>query len=143
MIVTTMDHVAGHTVGETLGLVRGAATWSRRVSKTYAGGIRGIEVHGLAELDQGLADSRQRAMDEAELQAKAVGATAIVGLATEVKELTAGVFMVCVSGTAVKTFRLPAAAPSFRPPSDLFGDGLAFIGAALERASFEGSLVHH
>ena len=143
MIVTTLDHAAGLQIGDTLGLIRGVSTWTRRVSKSYAGGIRGVEVHGMAELDSGLTETRLRATDAAKQEAAAMGANAIVGIRTEVKELTPGVFMVCVTGTAVKTYRLPANVPAYRSEDDVPPVAPMLHAQALQRASYEGSTLRH
>ncbi len=49
MIVTTMDGVAGRITEETLGVVRGTALWTRRVTKNSLGGIRQFQVSGLKD----------------------------------------------------------------------------------------------
>ena len=143
MIVTTLDHVAGYQVADTLGLARGTATWSRRIGKTYGGGIRGTELHGTAELDQGLEDARTQAMEAVKMNAARMGATAVVGLVTEVKELNSGVLLVCVTGTAVKAARLPAAIPAMREMDDTPDFGMTHVAQFLARASYEGSALRH
>ena len=143
MIVTTLDHVTGQQTGDTLGLVRGTCSWTRRIAKSYAGGIRSVQLHGLAELDQGLAEARNRAMDDAKREAGTMGGTAIVGCRTEVKELGTGVYLITVTGTAVKTYRLPASVPAFGGNDELPGLGLADYAKARARASSEGSLLRH
>lgn len=143
MIVTTLDHVTGQQTGDTLGLVRGTCSWTRRIAKSYAGGIRSVQVHGLAELDQGLAEARTRAMDDAKREARTLGGSAIVGCRTDVKELGTGVYLISVTGTAVKTYRLPAQVPHFDGNDELPGLGFAPIAKALSRASSEGSVLRH
>ena len=143
MIVTTLDHVAGHQVADTLGLARGTATWSRRIGKTYGGGIRGVELHGTAELDQGLEEARVQATEAVKKNAQAMGATAIVGIVTEVKELNSGVLLVCVTGTAVKAARLPAAIPALRDMDETPDFGAGHMAQFLARASSEGSALRH
>jgi uncharacterized protein YbjQ (UPF0145 family) len=143
MIVTTLDHVAGYQVADTLGLARGTAVWSRRVSKTYSGGIRGTELHGTAELDQGLEEARIQATEAVKKTASAMGATAIVGIVTEVRELNSGALLVSVTGTAVKAARLPQAIPAFRDMDDTPDFGMAHIANAMARASSEGSALRH
>ena len=143
MIVTTLDHVAGYQVADTLGLARGTATWSRRISKTYGGGIRGTELHGTSELDQGLEEARIQATEAVKKNAASMGATAIVGIVTEVRELSSGVLLVSVTGTAVKAARLPAAIPAMREVDDTPDFGMAHVAQVMMRASFEGSALRH
>jgi uncharacterized protein YbjQ (UPF0145 family) len=143
MIVTTLDHVAGHAVGDTLGLVRGVSSWTRRVTKTCAGGIRHLAVHGLADLDRGLDECRLKAMEALKKEAEAMGATAVIGLQTEMKELSSGACMVVVTGVAVRTYRLPAATPAFQTPQAISEIGFGFPAGFPERPAIEGSVLHH
>jgi uncharacterized protein YbjQ (UPF0145 family) len=143
MIVTTLDHVAGHAVGDTLGLVRGVSSWTRRVTKTCAGGIRHLAVHGLAELDKGIDECRVKAMEALKKEAEAMGATAIIGLQTEMKELSSGACMVVVTGVAVRTYLLPAATPAFQMPAMTSEIGLGFPAGFPGRPAIEGSVLHH
>jgi uncharacterized protein YbjQ (UPF0145 family) len=138
-----LDHVAGHAVGDTLGLVRGVSTWTRRVTKTCAGGIRHLAVHGLADLDKGLNECRGNAMAALKQEAEAMGANAVIGLQTEMKELSSGACMVVVTGVAVTTYRLPAATPAFQVPVTTSEIGFALPPELPGRASIEGSALHH
>jgi uncharacterized protein YbjQ (UPF0145 family) len=143
MIVTTLDHVAGQQIGDTLGLVRGTSTWTRRVTKSYAGGIRSTHAHGMRDLEAGLASTRSEATEAAKREAASMGATAIVGFQTEVRELSEGVYMVNVTGTAVKTYRFPAPMPALSDDGELPVIGMVHFAFAGERASFEGSSLRH
>lgn len=112
MIVTTMSEIAGRMTGETKGMVRGMATWVRRIHKTYAGGIRALQSTGTSEFDLAMAAARGSAERSMKAEALALGADAIVGLKVEMIELSSGGFMLSMMGTAVKTVELPAAIPA-------------------------------
>jgi len=105
MIVTTTNTLGDQDIVETLGMVRASTTWRRRIMKTYQGGIRSVEQNGMLDFDQALEEIKQQAMTEmmkSATSATEAGATAIIGMNEQITEITAGVFMVTVMGTAVR-----------------------------------------
>lgn len=153
MITTTLDGVAGRMTEETLGVVRGTALWTRRVTKLSMGGIRHMQVNSMQDFDEGLNGAKESATRALEAQAAKLGADAIVGLRLEVAEMSNGVFCVNATGTAVKTSKLPHSVPlpppapeadPFSQPADDVGFDMG-LGVALyaARASIEGSLMRH
>ena len=102
MIVTTTNTLGAQYVVETLGMVRASTTWRRRIMKTYQGGIRSVEQNGMLDFDSALEEIKQQAMTEMMKSATEAGATAIIGMNEQITEITAGVFMVTVMGTAVR-----------------------------------------
>ncbi len=143
MIVTTMDGVAGRITEETLGVVRGTALWTRRVTKNSLGGIRQFQVTGLKDLDEGLNQAKESASNTMAEQARLLGADAIVGLRLDVIEMNNGVFCVNATGTAVKTVKLPQSVPVFgnSPGTDTDADfDFGFLAA---RPSYIGSTLRH
>jgi uncharacterized protein YbjQ (UPF0145 family) len=153
MITTTLDGVAGRMTEETLGVVRGTAMWTRRITKTSMGGIRHMHANTMADFDEGLNAAKETATKALEAQGAKLGADAIVGLRLEVAEMSSGVFCINATGTAVKTSKLPQSVPlpppapevdPFSQPADDFefdmGLGVALYAA---RASYEGSVLRH
>ncbi|VAV87517.1 hypothetical protein MNBD_ALPHA08-134 [hydrothermal vent metagenome] len=102
MIVTTTNTLGDQDIVETLGMVRASTTWRRRIMKTYQGGIRSVEQNGMLDFDSALEEIKQQAMTEMMKSATEAGATAIIGVNEQITEITAGVFMVTVMGTAVR-----------------------------------------
>lgn len=152
MLMTTLDGIAGHITEETLGVVRGTAMWTRRMTKTSMGGIRHVHATTINDLDQGLNMAKEQASGFVKQQAAKLGADAIVGFRIEVTEMSSGTFCISACGTAVKTAKLPASVPLPPPASstDPFSStmdeievdlGVALYAAA--RASFEGSMLRH
>ena len=88
MIVTTMDGIAGRMTQETLGVVRGTSLWTRRLIKNSFGGIRNLQVTGVAQLDQGLNQAREEANRAMFEQATAMGADSIIGVRIDVSEMS-------------------------------------------------------
>ena len=147
MIVTTMDGIAGRITEETLGVVRGTTLWTRRVIKSSYGGIRNFEVTGLQQMDQGLNDAKDQAHKTMVEQAKGMGADSVVGVKIEVAEMSNGVFCVNITGTAVKTLKLPASVPSFEvnPPveRDMVFEMDFDMSYLAARPAYEGSTLRH
>ena len=144
MIVTTMDGVAGRMTEETLGVVRGTALWTRRITKNSMGGIRQFQAIGLADLDQGLNEAKEAASQAVAGQAVKMGADAIVGLRIEVVEMSNGMFCVNVAGTAVKTVKLPRIVPAFVAEQGGNEDAEEFdMGFLAARSSYAGSTLRH
>ena len=141
MMVTTMDGIAGRFTEETLGVVRGTALWTRRITKNSMGGIRQFQVNSLQDLDQGLNEAKEQASRALNEQALKLGANAIVGLRLDVVEMSNGVFCVNASGTAVKTVKLPQSVPAFSaaPDAEIEFD-MSFLAA---KPSFKGSTLRH
>ena len=148
--MTTLDGVAGHITEETLGVVRGTALWTQRLTKTSMGGIRHIHATTAQDLDQGLNVAKEQAQSFMREHAAKLGADAVVGFRLEMTELANGTYCVNAVGTAVRTVKLPdmVPVPPQVPASDPFSAtmeeidlGVALYAAA--RASFEGSTLRH
>jgi len=135
-----MDGIAGRLTEETLGVVRGTAMWARRITKNSMGGIRQFNVNGLQDIDDGLSSAKEQASRAMEAQAAKLGADAILGLRLDVVEMSSGAFCVNVTGTAVKTAKLPQSIPAFASAVEEAGSAMPFLAA---RASFEGSSLRH
>ena len=118
MRVTTMETIAGRLNEETVGVVRGSALWSKRITKYNNGGLRGLQYTTMIELAEGLNSAKEEAEQKAQAQAKALGADSIVGLRLEVFEMTEGLFTAVATGTAVRTSELPKLMPSFAQPAN-------------------------
>lgn len=143
MIVTTMDGIAGRMTQETLGVVRGTSLWTRRVMKSSFGGIRHLQVTGVAELDAGLEKAKNDAHKTMLDQARVMGADSIIGVRVDVAEMSNGVFCVHTTGTAVKTMALPHSLPAYpqeQAAADPPGFDMTFMAL---RPSFEGSALRH
>ena len=102
MIITTTNTLGDQDIVETLGMVRASTTWRRRIMKTYQGGIRSVQQNGMLDFDTALEEIKKEAMTDMIKSAKEGGATAVIGLVEQITEITTGVFMVTVMGTAVR-----------------------------------------
>jgi uncharacterized protein YbjQ (UPF0145 family) len=113
-----METVAGRVNEETLGVVRGSALWSKRITKYSQGGLRGLQYTTMEDLALALNDVKDQAEKSAKDQATKLGADAIVGLRLEVFEMSEGMFTAVATGTAVRTSALPVAMPAFNQPAN-------------------------
>ena len=113
MKVTTLETIAGHSIEETLGVVRGSSIWSRRISKNSTAGHRALEHMTVAEVADGLSDVREKAEAKMLQAARAMGANAIIGMKFELVELGNDMYQAISYGTAVIADALPLATPAF------------------------------
>lgn len=120
-----METVAGRVNEETLGVVRGSALWSKRITKYSQGGLRGLQYTTMTDLAIALNDVKDQAEKHAKDQATAMGADAIVGLRLEVFEMSEGMFTAVATGTAVRTVALPVVMPAFQPAANDDDFGIA------------------
>ena len=113
MKITTMETIAGRSTEDTLGVVRGSALWSKRITKYSYGGQRGLQYSTMDDMADGLNNAKEEAEKKALAQAKFMGADAIIGMCLQVFEMSDGLFTAVATGTAVRTEALPAAMPAF------------------------------
>ena len=103
MIISTTFDIAGRSVAQHLGLVRGNVVRSRFVGRDIVAGFRmlvGGEIHEYTKL---LAESREQALDRMIQHAQSMGADAIVGVRFETTDAGQGqATEVLAYGTAVK-----------------------------------------
>jgi uncharacterized protein YbjQ (UPF0145 family) len=113
MRVTTLETLAGRSVEETLGVVRGSAIWTRRISKHSTAGHRALEHMTMDEVANGLAEVREKAEAAMLVNAKKTGADGIIGMRFELVELGNDMYQAISYGTAVISEALPQATPAF------------------------------
>ncbi len=113
MRVTTLETFAGRSIEETLGVVRGSAIWTRRISKNSTAGHRALEHMTMDEVSEGLSTVREKAEAKMLSNAIAMGADGIIALKVELIELGNDMFQAIAYGTAVRSDALPSATPAF------------------------------
>ncbi len=142
MIVTTTNTLGDQDIVETLGMVRASTTWRRRIMKTYQGGIRSVQQNGMLDFDAALEDIKKQALAEMTNSAKQAGATAVIGMNEQITEITAGVFMVTVMGTAVRCQPKQQVINGFTSANDNAEDLFHLYGQPAT-ASADGSAYRH
>lgn len=80
MIITTSDTIAGKTIRESKGLVRGNTIRARHVGHDLMASLRGVVGGEITNYTKMLAESREQAIDRMIEEAESIGANAVVGL---------------------------------------------------------------
>ena len=101
MIVSNMEIIPGKRVKEHLGLVQGSTVRTKHVGRDIMASLKNIfggELHGYTEL---LQESREEAVNRMKIQAKAVGANAVLNVRFSTSSVTQGAAELFAYGTAV------------------------------------------
>ncbi len=101
MIVTTTETVAGKTVRQTLGVVRGNTIRARHLGKDIKAAFRHMIGGEITEYTKLMAESREQALDRMVNGAEEMGANAVVGLRFATSTLMGGAAELLAYGTAV------------------------------------------
>jgi len=102
MLYVTTPQIAGRTVTETLGLVRGSTVRAKHIGTDIVAGLKQIvggEVRGYSSL---MAGAREQAIDRMLEQARELGADAVVGMRMETSTISRGASELLAYGTAVR-----------------------------------------
>lgn len=101
MIVVTTQTVAGHTIGRTLGMVRGSSIRARHVGRDIIASLRHLAGGELYEYTKLLAEAREQAIDRMTDEARVLGANAVVCVRFQSAEVSRGAAEMLAYGTAV------------------------------------------
>ncbi|KSV75576.1 hypothetical protein N185_17200 [Sinorhizobium sp. GW3] len=106
MIMATTPMLPGREITECLGIVSAQVAFGQNIFKDIFTEVRDL-VGGRAKAQQKVfTDSRKAAFDELAIEARHLGADAIVGIDLDFQELAGGgkygMLLVVVTGTAVK-----------------------------------------
>ena len=102
MIISTTNSLQGYSIDQYLGLVSGETIIGANVFKDFFASITDIVGGRSGAYEQVLREAKATAMSEMEIQARAFGATAIVGIDLDYETIRDGMLMVTAAGTAVK-----------------------------------------
>ena len=104
MILTTTTLVEGRPVRSYLGIVTGEVIVGANIFSDLFASVRDIVGGRSGAYEGALRDARTQALAELELEAKDLGADAVVGIDLDYEVLgkTSSMLMVSASGTAVK-----------------------------------------
>lgn len=102
MILTTTDNIPGREIVETIGLVRGSAVRAAHLGQDVMAKLKNLVGGELSEYTKLLAEAREQALDRMQAEARARGATAVVGVRFASSEVDDGAAEVLVYGTAVR-----------------------------------------
>jgi uncharacterized protein YbjQ (UPF0145 family) len=104
MIIATTPQVPEGKVVKTLGVVTGEAIIGAHIFRDFFAGVTNIIGGRAGGYEKALREARDIALQEMELEARSLGADAIVGVDLDYENLGVqnGMLMVTASGTAVK-----------------------------------------
>ena len=101
MIVSTTEAIAGKTVQQCLGIVRGNTIRARHIGKDIKALIRHMIGGEITEYTKLMAESREQALDRMVQDAEQMGANAIIGVRFATSMLMGGAAELLAYGTAV------------------------------------------
>lgn len=102
MIVCTSENIAGHRIVETLGQVFGVVVRSRGLAGNFAAGLRQIFGGEIKEYSALVEDTRRHAIDRLVMNARMMGADAVVMMRFDSGEIGQTMNEVVAYGTAVR-----------------------------------------
>lgn len=102
VLVCTTDAVAGRSIIEALGLVRGSTVRAKHVGSDIVASLRNLVGGEVKEYAQLLAGAREQALDRMIDEARGLGADAIVAVRMTTSTIANGNSEVVFYGTAVR-----------------------------------------
>ena len=101
MIVTPSATIAGHRVVKTLGLVRGNTIRARHMGKDIVAGLKNLVGGEISEYTKMMAESREQSIDRMIVEAKSLGANAVIDVRFATSYLMGSAAEILVYGNAV------------------------------------------
>jgi uncharacterized protein YbjQ (UPF0145 family) len=101
MMLTTSETIAGKTIVQTLGVVRGNTIRARHLGRDILAALRHLIGGEIKEYSKLMGESREQAIDRMTQQAQELGANAIVGIRLTTSMLMGGAAEILAYGTAV------------------------------------------
>src|SRR5438067_10437757 len=105
MIVTTGNDIAGHSIANYLGIVRGIVVRSPSIAQNFLGGLKQMVGGNIESYAQVCEAAREEAYERMVQHAQERGANAVIGMRYDATEFSQGVTEVLAYGTAVKLAR--------------------------------------
>jgi uncharacterized protein YbjQ (UPF0145 family) len=102
MIITNIEYIPNRKIVEHFGLVSGSTVRSKNVGRDVLAGIKNIFGGELTEYTELLKESRDEAIERMKLQAKSLGANAIINVRFSTSSVTVGAAELYVYGSAVR-----------------------------------------
>ena len=101
MIIVTSETIAGKTIRETLGVVRGNTIRARHLGRDIKAGFRHLIGGEITDYTKLMGESREQALDRMIQEATEMGANAIVSVRFTTSTLMGGAAELLAYGTAV------------------------------------------
>lgn len=102
MIITTTEQIAGRTVSQTLGLVKGNTIQTRHIGSDIVSGLKSLIGGEIKGYVKALTAAREEATERMVAEAEALGADAIICVRYSTSQIMSGGAEILAYGTAVK-----------------------------------------
>jgi len=103
MLITTTATLQDRKIRKYIGVVTGEAILGANIFKDFFAGIRDIVGGRSAAYEKELRRAKEIAMEEMQIEARRLGANAIIGVDLDYETVGKSMLMVSASGTAVET----------------------------------------
>jgi len=103
MLITTTATLQDRKIRKYIGVVTGEAILGANIFKDFFAGIRDIVGGRSAAYEKELRRAKEIAMEEMQIEARRLGANAIIGVDLDYETVGESMLMVSASGTAVET----------------------------------------
>jgi uncharacterized protein YbjQ (UPF0145 family) len=105
MIVTTGNEIAGHSIAQYIGIVRGIVVRSPSITQGFLGGLKQMVGGNIESYAKVCEAAREEAYERMVQHAQEEGADAVIAMRYDATEFAQGVTEVLAYGTAVKLGR--------------------------------------
>ncbi|MCB0460873.1 MAG: YbjQ family protein [Flavobacteriaceae bacterium] len=102
MIISTTDYIPNKEITEVLGIARGSTVRARNIGRDIFAGLKNIVGGEIDEYTKLQAQAREQAMQRMEVDAKRLGADAVVNVRLTTAMVMQGAAEILAYGTAVK-----------------------------------------
>jgi uncharacterized protein YbjQ (UPF0145 family) len=102
MLVSTGNEIAGRSIIDYVGIVRGIVVRSPNIAQGFLGGLKQIVGGNIESFAQVCESAREEAYERMVQHAQERGADAVIGMRYDATEFNQGVTEVLAYGTAVK-----------------------------------------
>ena len=102
MILTNIESVPGMNIVAQYGLVAGSTVRAKNAIKDFGAGLKNMVGGELKSFTELLIEARKEATARMEMQARALGANAVINVRFATSSVTVGAAEVYIYGTAVK-----------------------------------------
>ena len=101
MIISNLEIVPGMTITRHLGMVSGSTVRAKHVGKDILAGLKNITGGELTSYTELLQEARQEAVSRMIMEAKGLGANAVINVRFSTASITSGAAEILAYGTAV------------------------------------------
>lgn len=102
MKISTLDHIPGEEIAESLGVVRGSTVRARNIANDFFAGLKNIVGGEISDYTKLMTDAREQALSRMIKDAESIGADAVLNVRFMTSQVMQGAAEILAYGTAVK-----------------------------------------